>query len=138
MTDIDYQKPLPEPTLDSQPYWDSLQDHKLKLQKCSDCGKIRHYPRPVCDACFSMKTDWVEASGKGKVFSWTISYHPFHVGFKEDIPYILVTVDLDEGVRLISQLKGGKAEEMKTGMPVEIFYDDVSEGITLPMFQLQK
>ena len=135
MSDNSYSKPLPEPTLDSQPFWDALKKHRLELQKCGDCGKIRHYPRPVCDKCYSMKVEWVEASGKGKVFSWTVSHHPFHPGFKEDVPYILATVELEEGVRMISRLKGVKAEEMEIGMPVEVIYEDATEEFTMPMFR---
>ncbi len=135
MSDNSYSKPLPEPTLDSQPFWDALKKHRLELQKCGDCGKIRHYPRPVCDKCYSMKVEWVEASGKGKVFSWTVSHHPFHPGFKEDVPYILATVELEEGVRMISRLKGVKAEEMEIGMPVEVFFEDATEEFTMPMFR---
>lgn len=138
MTNDSYSKPLPEPTLDSQPFWDALKKHRLELQKCGDCGKIRHYPRPVCDKCYSMKVEWVEASGKGKVFSWTVSHHPFHPGFKEDVPYILATVELEEGVRMISRLKGVKAEEMEIGMPVEVIYEDATEEFTMPMFRLAK
>ncbi len=135
MNDSSYSKPLPEPTLDSQPFWDALKKHRLELQKCGNCGKIRHYPRPVCDACSSMKVEWVEASGKGKVYSWTVSHHPFHPGFKEDVPYILVTVELEEGVRMISRLKDAEAEDMKIGMPVEVIYEDVTEEFTMPMFR---
>jgi len=135
MEDTSYNKPVPEPTLDSQPYWEALKEHKLKLQKCAKCGKVRHYPRPVCDGCFSMDVEWIEASGKGKVYSWTISHHPFHPGFKEEVPYVLVTVELEEGVRLVSQLKGADSQEVRIGMPVEVFFEDVTEDLTLPMFR---
>lgn len=135
MNNTGYNKPLPEPSLDSQPFWEALKRHSLELQKCATCGKIRHYPRPVCDKCFSMEVEWVKASGKGRVYSWTVSYHPFHPGFKDDIPYILVTVELDEGVRMISQLKGAEAVEIKAGMPVEVFFEDVTEAIALPIFR---
>lgn len=138
MTEDTYNKPIPEPTLDSQPYWDGLKAHRLLLQKCGECGKIRHYPRPVCDNCFSMDVEWIEATGKGKVHSWTETHHPFHPGFKGDVPYILVTVDLDEGVRMISQLKGATLEEVKAEMPVEVYFEDATENLTLPMFRTLK
>lgn len=138
MTEDTYNKPIPEPTLDSQPYWDGLKAHRLLLQKCGECGKIRHYPRPVCDNCFSMDVEWIEATGKGKVHSWTETHHPFHPGFKGDVPYILVTVDLDEGVRMISQLKGATLEDLEIGMPVEVYFEDATENLTLPMFRTLK
>ena len=85
----EYLKPLPEPSIDSQPFWDGLKDRRIMLQRCSDCGTIRHYPRPMCDKCHSMECDWVEASGHGTIYSWTESHHPFHFGFKAEnrVPY---------------------------------------------------
>ena len=100
----DYLKPLPEPSIDSQPFWDGLKERRILLQKCSDCGTIRHYPRPMCDKCHSTECEWVEASGKGTLYSWTETHHPFHFGFKAEVPYILATVTLDEGVRMQTKL----------------------------------
>ncbi len=97
VTMADYAKLTPQPTPDTQPYWDGLNAHRLRLQRCADCGKVRHYPRPVCDACYSMRVEWIDASGRGRVHSWTTTHHAFHPGFKPDLPYTLVTVDLDEG-----------------------------------------
>ena len=79
-------KPLPEPTRDSKPYWDGLNEERLLLQQCAACMRIRHYPRPVCDACYSMEVAWIEASGRGRVHSWTVAHHPFHPGFKVVVP----------------------------------------------------
>jgi imidazolonepropionase-like amidohydrolase len=80
-----YAKLTPQPTPDTQPYWDGLTAHVLRLQRCADCGKVRHYPRPVCDACYSMRVDWIDASGRGNVHSWTTTHHAFHPGFKPDL-----------------------------------------------------
>jgi len=130
-----YDKLAPTPSIDSQPYWDGLKEHKLKLQKCANCGKIRHYPRPVCDSCWSMEVDWIEASGKGTVHSWTVSHHAFLPAYKKELPLILVTVDLEEGVRMNSQLRDSKPEDLKLGMPVEVIYEDATDDLTLPMFR---
>ena len=136
MTDTnDYDKPLPEPTLDSQPYWDGLSEHRLLLQSCARCKKIRHYPRPVCDNCYSMDCAWTEASGKGTVHSWTVSHHAFHPGFKGDVPYVEVTVDLDEGVRIQSLLVDGASEDLRIGMPVEVVFEDVTRNTTMAFFR---
>lgn len=133
-----YDKPLPEPSIDSKPYWDGLKNRRLMLQTCGDCGKIRHYPRPVCDACYSMEVDWTEASGRGTVYSWTETHHPFHAGFRGETPYILVTVDLEEGVRMQSQLVDANLEDLRIGLPVEIVYADATDEITLPLFRVAK
>ena len=128
-----YRKPIPDITPETRPYWDGLQAGKLMLQRCADCGKIRHYPRPVCDACFSMKVDWVQASGRGTIYSWTISHHPFHPGFKEELPFTLVTVDLEEGVRLNAQARGLGGDELRIGQPVRIGFEPATDEFSLPI-----
>ncbi len=130
----DYAKPVPSPTTDTQPYWDGLNAGRLRLQRCADCGKVRHYPRPVCDACFSMNVAWVDASGNGRVHSWTVTHHAFHPGFKPNLPYTLVTVDLDEGVRMQAQLRGLDPRELRVGLMVRVAFEQATEGLTLPMF----
>lgn len=136
MTDATYMKPLPEPTPDTAPYWEGLRQGKLRLQACSDCGKVRHYPRPVCPYCHSMAVKWVDAKGTGKVHSWTVAHHAFHPGFKGELPYTLVTVDLDEGVRLQAQLRSADVTALKLGLPVKIAYEIATAELTLPVVVL--
>ena len=131
-----YNKLVPSPTPDTQPYWTGLMEGRLCLQACADCGKVRHYPRPVCDACYSMNVKWIEASGNGTVHSWTITHYAFHPGFKGDLPYILVTVDLAEGVRMNAQVRGIKESDLRIGLPVKVGYDRVKDDLTLPVFEL--
>jgi uncharacterized protein len=130
----EYTKLVPSPTPETQPYWDGLTEGRLRLQKCADCAKIRHYPRPVCDACYSMNVDWIDASGRGAVHSWTITHHAFHPGFKQDLPYTLLTVDLEEGVRLNAQARGIDPSALRVGLPVMVAYERVKDGLTLPVF----
>ncbi len=130
----DYAKLLPQPTADTQPYWDGLNARKLRLQRCGDCGKVRHYPRPVCDACYSMRAEWTDASGRGRVHSWTTTHHAFHPGFRPDLPYTLLTVDLDEGVRMNAQLRGLDPAELRIGLPVQVDFEQATDTVTLPVF----
>ncbi len=132
---MDYEKLVPTPTPETQPYWDGLREHRLRLQACGDCGKIRHYPRPMCDACWSMSTKWIDASGQGTVHSWTITHYAFHPGLKGDLPYILLTVDLPEGVRMNAQARGIEASQLRTGLPVKVAFDPVKADLTLPVFE---
>lgn len=129
----EYAKLTPQPTSDTQPYWDGLNAGRLRLQRCADCGKVRHYPRPVCDTCYSMNVAWMDASGRGRVHSWTVTHHPFHPGFKPDLPYTLVTVDLEEGVRMNAQLRGMDPGELRIGLPVRVGFEQATEGLTLPV-----
>ena len=104
------------------------------LSECAACRKIRHYPRPVCDACYSMEVAWIEASGRGRVHTWTVAHHPFHPGFKEELPYIVAIVDLEEGVRMNAQMRGVTPGEMRIGLPVQVTFERTKEGLTLPAF----
>ena len=131
-----YAKPVPQPSMESAPFWQGLRQHRLLLQRCAHCAKIRHYPRPVCDVCYSMEYDWVEASGRGTVHSWTVSHHPFHPGFKADLPYTAVTVDLEEGVRMQSRLIGAAPDRLRLGQPVEVVFEDVTAELTLAVFRI--
>lgn len=128
-------KPMPEPTPDSQPFWDALHEHRLVFQQCARCGKVRHYPRPVCDQCFSMDVTWAPASGRGTVHSWTVCHHAFHPGFKRELPYVVVTVDMDEGVRMVGRVEGIPEEALAVGLPVTVGFVDIDEHTTLPVFR---
>ncbi len=129
-----YLKPVPERTHESKPYWDGLMAGRLLVQKCGRCGKLRHYPRPLCDACFSFDVEWIEASGRGTVHSWTIAHHAFNPGFKDELPYVLVTVDLAEGVRMQAPLRGVEDNHIRIGLPVRIAFETPTAGLTLPAF----
>lgn len=126
------ERPVPQPTRDSKPYWDGLKEHRLVLQRCAACKKVRHYPRPMCAACHSMDCEWFQASGHGKVHSWSVNHHAFHPAFKRATPYVLVTIELDEGVRMIAPLEENDASLLSLDLPLRITYDDVSDELTLP------
>ncbi|MEQ8660003.1 MAG: OB-fold domain-containing protein, partial [Gammaproteobacteria bacterium] len=110
--------------------------HRLLLQRCTACGRVRHYPRPVCDNCFAMTHDWIEASRRGRVYSWTVCHHAFDPAFKADLPYALVTVELDEGVRVQAPLRGARADVLRLEQPVTIDFEDVDDTLTLPCVRL--
>ncbi len=101
-------KPVPTPTELSQPYWDGVAAGELRLQACAACGKLRHYPRLLCDACYSDEVRWHTASGRGTVHSWTVAHHPYHPAFVNELPYTLVLVDLEEGPRALGRWHGGE------------------------------
>ncbi len=130
-------RPYPEITPLTAPYWEGLRAYRLRLQRCAACGKVRHYPRPLCDICYSFAVDWIDAAGIGTVHSWTVAYHAFHPSFKADIPYTLVTVDLLEGVRMQAPLRGD-ASGLKIGARVTLRFENVAADLTLPAFELEE
>jgi uncharacterized OB-fold protein len=125
---------MPHPTPESQPYWDGAAEGRLRLQRCAACGKVRHYPRLVCDGCYSLHTEWVDASGFGTVHSWTVAHHPFHPAFKDDLPYTLVIVDLQEGPRTMGRLDPTAQAHLRIGLPVRVTFERNEAGVPLPLF----
>jgi uncharacterized protein len=130
----EYLKPVPNPSRDTLPYWQGLRDGRLLIQQCETCGKLRHYPRPLCDKCYSFAVRWIEASGKGMVHSWTVTHHAFNIGFKRELPIALVTVDLEEGVRMQAQLRDLPHDKIAIGLPVKLRLERAKEDLVLPYF----
>jgi uncharacterized OB-fold protein len=128
------ERPLPTPTRESQPYWDGLRERRLMLQHCATCGKVRHYPRPVCPHCFSMESEWREAPLGGTIHSWTVCHHPFNFFFKQTAPYIVALVDMDAGVRVNAQLRDVAEGDLKIGARVQLAFEPATPEITLPYF----
>jgi len=131
----EYQKPLPIPNEDTKPFWDSLKEHKLKIQKCRQCGQFRFPPRVICPHCMSLESEWVEAKGVGTVYSFTIVHHAYTPAYESEIPYVVAIVELEEGTRLISNIIGCKPEQVQIGMPVELAFEDVTPEFTLHRFR---
>ena len=126
-------RPQPTPSEESQPYWHALREHRLVFQQCAECGKLRHYPRPMCDACYSMNVRWQESSGRGTLQSWTIAHHPFHLAFNNAVPYPLVTVAMDEGVRMHAPWRGS-VDALTLGLPVRVVFEQIDQQLILPAF----
>lgn len=133
----DYQKPLPIPNGETQPFWDSLKQHAMQLPFCRKCGKAHFYPRPFCPHCFSWDIEWRKASGRGKLYTYAIQHRPQAPGFQEEVPYITAIVELDEGPRMMTNLVEVEPEpaKLKCDAPVEVVYDDVTDAVTLPKFR---
>ena len=135
MSERTYRKPLPRVDEESRGYWEALQRHELYFQRCRDCGTKRFPPRAVCPACLSSSTEWVRASGRGTVYSFTVTYQNQAPGFREELPYVLAVVELAEGPRLMTNLVECVPETVRIGMAVEVVFDDVTAEVTLAKFR---
>ena len=127
-------KPAPHPSPLTQPYWEGTAQGVLRIQHCADCGKPRHYPRYICDACHSFETVWKESGGRGTVHSWTVAHHAFHPGFAGELPYTLVVVDLEDGVRALGRYAEPSGEGLRLGLPVRLGFIEGGGGYRLPTF----
>ena len=130
-----YEKLLPRIDEMSRPYWEGAKRHELLLQKCQECGHYRYPPGETCPSCLSDKLEWVKVSGRGSVYTWTVFHQAYHPAYKDDIPYAVVAVELEEGPRMITNLVNCRIEDIKVGMPVEVVFDDVTEEVSLPKFR---
>ena len=131
------QKPLPVADPVTRPFWESVQRRAMELQRCDACGRFIFYPRGVCPHCLSDNLSWRPAQGTGEVHAFTIVHRHPNPAFAGDIPYVVALIELDEGVRMMSNLVGVAADpaEVKVGMPVEVTYEAVTDEVTLPKFR---
>lgn len=130
-----YAKPLPRIDEESKGFWEACQRHQLYVQKCGGCGALRYHPRALCPSCLSDKTEWVLSSGRGTVYTFTVTYQNQAPGFRDSLPYVMAYVELDEGVRLLTNIVDCPPEQVKIGMAVEVTFDDVTPEVTLPKFK---
>jgi uncharacterized protein len=126
-------RPRPALTRDNRFFFEGTKQHKLLIQRCTACGRLRHPPRPACAACRSFDWDTVTASGRGTVYSFVVNHHPQVPAF--DYPLVVVLVELEEGTRLVANVTGVAPEEVAIGMPVVAGFEDFDDGLTLPVFR---
>ena len=130
-----YAKPLPRIDEESKGFWEACQRHELYLQRCRACDAVRYYLRALCPRCLSDRIEWARASGRGTVYTFTVTHQNQAPGFRDSLPYVLAYVELDEGVRLLTNIVGCAPDEVRIGMPVEVVFDDVTPEVTLAKFR---
>jgi hypothetical protein len=118
---------------DSAPYWQGLHDGKLLVQRCRDCGEVQLYPRDRCLGCRG-PVDWVEASGRATVYSFTVIRQNYARPFRDWIPYVVALVDLEEGPRLMTDLVDCEPDDVQVGMAVEARFEVVSDTAGIALF----
>jgi uncharacterized OB-fold protein len=126
-------RPLPHPSEISAPHWEGARQRRLMVQRCADCGTHVFIPRPFCTACLSEALEWVESSGRGAIYSYTVIHRPPHPAFSP--PYCAAIVELDEGWRMLTNIVGAEMSDLAVGRRVEVDFLDVDD-FTLPVFRL--
>ena len=129
--------PMPEPTELSRPFWDGAKEHQLIIFRCRECGHHIHPPRPLCDRCLSWSVAPHPVSGRGTLFSYTVTPSAFHPYWADRVPYVVALVDLDEeaGVRLMTNLVDCPEDLLRVGLAVEVVFEERAPGFTLPVFR---
>ena len=133
-------KPLPEITDQTRPFWAAAKAGKLVLQKCTRCGTAQFHPKPWCVECGCRDIPWTDAKPSGAVYAFTISRAIAMnlAGWQGEMPVIMCLIDLDDGARLYGQVVECKPEDMQIGMRVDVVFEDISEEAGIPKFRPAK
>ena len=128
-------KPMPEPTPVTKPFWDGLREHKVKIQYSPSAEKYIFYPRVLAPGTLADDLEWREVSGAGTLYTFTVADRPTAPPWADALPQFLAIVELDEGPRLSSELVDVRPDALRVGMRVQpVFEDHPDEGVTLLKF----
>jgi uncharacterized OB-fold protein len=116
---------------DDEYFWKGVAEDRLLARCCAECGRLQHPPTPMCPKCGSVAWDVRELAGAGFVYSWIVSQHPTQ---SEDAPRVVALIELDEGLRLVSNLAGIEPADVRNGMRVEVEFGEI-DGVKLPRFR---
>ncbi len=135
--------PLPDVANVDRAFWEEVQKGNFVLQKCQDCGRLQFLPRPACINCFSRNLGWQRSEGIGRIYSFTEVYVPVRPAPRKQveesgIPIIFAAIDLDDGVRALSEIVGSRADEIQIGDRVQVSFEKAGTDFQLPKFRLVK
>lgn len=129
------EKPTPIPSPETATYWEGCAKGELRIQHCTACGNHQFFPRLLCSSCLSPDLEWVVASGRGSVASFTIVRRAIGP-FAEDVPYVVALIRLAEGPQMMSNVVGCDPSEVRVGAAVHVDFVARSDSISLPVFRL--
>lgn len=131
-----YNKPIPNiDQAHSKPFWDAAKRRQLVLQKCSGCGYVRHPASSLCPECLAENNEWATLSGLGEIWSFGIYHHLYNAAFRDDIPYNVAVIKLEEGPLIVSNMVNIANENIQIGMRVKVTFENVTDAISLPKFE---
>lgn len=125
----------PRSSDEAQPFWDATREQRFVLPWCTECDEAIWYPRTTCPACFGSTVEWRADTGDGTVYATSVQLRPGRGRDAEDGPYAVVLVDLDAGVRMMSNVVGCRPDDVRTGMRVTVAWEPLSDGRNLPVFR---
>lgn len=133
---MDFTKPYPLPTQETEPFWNGLRNEQVLLQRCDDCGKWIFYPRSNCSSCLSTELTWHQVSGEGTLHTFTVTHQATAPHFVDEVPQLIAMIDLNEGVRLTSTLVADEIDSLKVGAKVVPVFDHINDDVTLLRYRL--
>lgn len=117
------------------PFWEATRSGRLVLPWCGSCGRPHWYPRSLCPHCRSDDLEWRDARGTGSIYALSVQHRPGWPGLAGCVPYAVALVELDEGVRMLSNIVGAEPTGLTIGQDVTIAWEDLSDGRKLPVFE---
>jgi hypothetical protein len=129
-------RPVPQPTPETQEFWDGAKRGELRIQRCTSCGRAYFFPRPFCPHCSSRDVEWFTASGKATLHTYVIAHRPAY-GFDDYAPYVIAVVRLDEGPCMMTNVVGvaPEPEQLPLDLPLEVTWESLSDDISIPLFR---
>jgi uncharacterized OB-fold protein len=119
--------PAPQPNPETQPFWNAAAQGKLAFKKCRSCGQPHHYPRALCPFCFSDQTEWLTASGRGTIYSYSVMR-------RVPVPYAIAYVTLEEGPTMMTNIVDCDLDALRIGQKVKVAFKPTDGGPPVPMF----
>ncbi|MFI7688484.1 Zn-ribbon domain-containing OB-fold protein [Nonomuraea sp. NPDC049655] len=128
-------KPAPKPTPETQPFWDGAAAGELRIQRCQTCARHYFYPRPSCPHCGGGDVEWVRATGRATLYSYVINHRPAP-GFEAGGPYAIAVVELEEGVRMMTNIVGvpNTPENLPLDMELRVVFERRGD-VHVPLFE---
>ena len=126
-------RPLPQTDGPDRPFWQALRRREVQVQRCGSCGTHRFPATRYCAHCRSDVSEWVVVAPSGTLETWCVFHRPYFEGLP--VPYTVIQVRLDCGVRVFANPAGVKNDKLRIGMPVEAVFEDVTGDVTLLMFK---
>lgn len=132
----DLRELLPVPDEASRPFFDAALKGRLMIQRCAQCAQAWFPLRARCALCHHENLEWEAASGKGRIYMHGRMRQVFHPELADAVPYRLAIVELEEGVRVLTQLVDAEPEQVRAGAAVEVTFEQISDEVAIPKFRL--
>ncbi|MBW2232670.1 MAG: OB-fold domain-containing protein [Deltaproteobacteria bacterium] len=129
------ERPAPEIEPHAEPFWRAAKQRRLLLPRCTDCQALQFPPELSCVHCGSPSQEWVEASGRATLYTWTLCHAPLLPYFAAHAPWAVAAVTLEEGVRMITRVVGIPESQYQMEMPLVADYEDLDDERTLVVFR---
>ena len=129
---------IPKRGTNTGPFWDGAKEGKLMLPHCKECNRVHWYPRFICPFCHSMNLEWIEGSGEGTVHTFAVQ-HLTPPAWQEQAPYVTAYIDLKEGDRMLSILRGvdpEKPEDIRIGAKVRVEFEKANDDMHVPYWRV--